>query len=148
MEEDLNLWVPQKQQERGFCFKMLGDIKQISKEYYVSIIFFRIHEVNQHLNCLMSSDMTFPMSINLAVGGAANNSANNTANNNNQQPKDLERQISRLKDQNRLLTEEVSKKSKAMTVLDQEKSALIRDLFQARARLRQAELNEAEATFM
>ena len=100
------------------------------------------------MNCLMSSDMTFPMSINLAVGGAANNSANNTANNNNQQPKDLERQISRLKDQNRLLTEEVSKKSKAMTVLDQEKSALIRDLFQARARLRQAELNEAEATFM
>ena len=96
----------------------------------------------------MSSDMTFPLSINLAVGGAANNSANNTANNNNQQPKDLERQISRLKDQNRLLTEEVSKKSKAMTVLDQEKSALIRDLFQARARLRQAELNEAEATFM
>ena len=95
----------------------------------------------------MSSDMTFPMSINLAVGGAATNSANNTANN-NQQPKDLERQISRLKDQNRLLTEEVSKKSKAMTVLDQEKSALIRDLFQARARLRQAELNEAEATFM
>ena len=100
------------------------------------------------MNCLMSSDMTFPLSINLAVGGAANNSANNTANNNNQQPKDLERQISRLKDQNRLLTEEVSKKSKAMTVLDQEKSALIRDLFQARARLRQAELNEAEATFM
>ena len=96
----------------------------------------------------MSSDMTFPMSINLAVGGAATNCANNTANNNNQLPKDLERQISRLKDQNRLLTEEVSKKSKAMTVLDQEKSALIRDLFQARARLRQAELNEAEATFM
>ena len=48
----------------------------------------------------------------------------------------------------RLLTEEVSKKCTAMTVLDQEKSALIRDLFQARARLRQAELNEAEATFM
>ena len=48
----------------------------------------------------------------------------------------------------RMLTEEVSKKCTAMTVLDQEKSALIRDLFQARARLRQAELNEAEATFM
>ena len=93
----------------------------------------------------MSSDMSFPMSINLAVGGAASASV---ANNNNSQPKDLERQIGRLKDQNRLLTEEVSKKSRAMTVLDQEKSALIRDLFQARARLRQAELNEAEATFM
>ena len=48
----------------------------------------------------------------------------------------------------RLLTDEVSKKCKAISVLDQEKSALIRDLFQARARLRQAELNEAEATFM
>ena len=92
----------------------------------------------------MSSDMSFPMSINLAVGGAASASVAN----NNSQPKDLERQIGRLKDQNRLLTEEVSKKSRAMTVLDQEKSALIRDLFQARARLRQAELNEAEATFM
>ena len=47
-----------------------------------------------------------------------------------------------------MLTDEVSKKCTAMTVLDQEKSALIRDLFQTRARLRQAELNEAEATFM
>merc|ERR550532_2042854 len=104
----------------------------------------RIHEVNQHLNCLMSSDMSFPMSINLAVGGSATAALANT----NRQPQDLERQVGRLKDQNRLLTEEVSKKSRAMTVLDQEKSALIRDLFQARARLRQVELNEAEATFM
>ena len=48
----------------------------------------------------------------------------------------------------RMLTEEVSKKCTAITVLDQENSALIRELFQARARVRQAELNEAEATFV
>ena len=84
------------------------------------------------------------MSINLAVGGSATAALANT----NRHPQDLERQVGRLKDQNRQLTEEVSKKSKAMAVLDQEKSALIRDLFQARARLRQAELSEAEATFM
>ena len=57
----------------------------------------RIHEVNQHLNSLMSSDISFPMSINLAVGGAGTTGASN----NNKHPRDLERQISRLKDQNR-----------------------------------------------
>ena len=57
----------------------------------------RIHEVNQHLNSLMSSDISFPMSINLAVGGAGTAGGSN----NNKQPRDLERQISRLKDQNR-----------------------------------------------
>ena len=58
---------------------------------------FRIHEVNQHLNSLMSSDISFPMSINLAVGGAGTAGGSN----NNKHPRDLERQISRLKDQNR-----------------------------------------------
>lgn len=101
----------------------------------------RIHEVNQHLNSLMSSDISFPMSINLAVSSGGTGGSNKDL-------KDFESQITRLKDQNRLLTDEVSKKCKAISVLDQEKSALIRDLFQARARLRQAELNEAEATFM
>jgi len=101
----------------------------------------RIHEVNQHLNCLMSSDMSFPLSMNLAVGAGGSMTSL-------RDPKEMDRQITRLKEQNRMLTEEVSKKSTAITVLDQEKSALIRELFQARARVRQAELNEAEATFM
>ena len=56
--------------------------------------------------------------------------------------------LSRLKDQNKLLTEEVGKKCTSITVLEQEKSALIRELFQARSRVRQTELNEGEATFM
>eukprot|EP00092_Neocalanus_flemingeri_P017346 GFUD01018761.1.p1 GENE.GFUD01018761.1~~GFUD01018761.1.p1 ORF type:complete len:385 (+),score=132.03 GFUD01018761.1:120-1274(+) len=101
----------------------------------------RIHEVNQHLNCLMSSDMSFPLSMNLAVGAGGSMT-------NLRDPREMDRQITRLKEQNRMLTEEVSKKCTAITVLDQEKSALIRELFQARARARQAELNEAEATFM
>lgn len=99
----------------------------------------RIQEVNQHLNCLMSADMSFPLSINLAVSPPPAQS---------REQLETERQVVRLKEQNRLLTEEVGKKSTAITVLDQEKSALIRELFQSRARVRQAELNEAEATFM
>ena len=43
-----------------------------------------------------------------------------------------EAQVTRLKEQNKLLTEEVSKKAHSITILDQEKSALIRDLFQVR----------------
>ncbi|XP_076868133.1 suppressor APC domain-containing protein 2 isoform X2 [Brachyhypopomus gauderio] len=42
--------------------------------------------------------------------------------------------IQRLKDQNRLLTQEVTEKSERITQLQQEKSALIKQLFEARAR--------------
>ena len=56
----------------------------------------RIHEVNQHLNSLMSSDISFPMSINLAVGSGGSVGVN-------KEQKDLEKQISRLKDQNRFV---------------------------------------------
>ena len=49
----------------------------------------------------------------------------------------------------RLLTEEVGRKSSSISVLDQEKSALIRELFQARSKLRQAEMGgDGEITFM
>ena len=54
----------------------------------------RIHEVNQHLNSLMSSDISFPMSINLAVGSGSSHGQT-------KDQKDLETQVSRLKDQNR-----------------------------------------------
>ncbi|XP_074547235.1 suppressor APC domain-containing protein 2 [Halichoeres trimaculatus] len=42
--------------------------------------------------------------------------------------------IQRLKDQNRLLTQEVTERSERITQLEQEKSALIKQLFEARAR--------------
>jgi len=105
----------------------------------------RIQEVNQHLNCLMASDMSFPLSMNLAVGVGHPGGGGGGGGGRQQ---GLESQVERLKEQNRQLTEEVGAKSQAISILDQEKSALIRDLFQARARVRQAELGEAEATFM
>merc|ERR1740137_365929 len=58
----------------------------------------RIHEVNQHLNCLMSSDMSFPLSMNLAVGAGGSMT-------NLRDPREMDRQITRLKEQNRMLTE-------------------------------------------
>ena len=47
------------------------------------------------------------------------------------------KQVDRLKHQNKMLTEEVSKKSNVITSLEQEKSLLIRQLFEARAGFQQ-----------
>ncbi|XP_044124307.1 suppressor APC domain-containing protein 2 isoform X2 [Bufo gargarizans] len=55
--------------------------------------------------------------------------------------------LNMLKDQNRLLTKEVSDKSDRITQLEQEKSALIKQLFEARARSHQ-ETNPMDSTFM
>jgi len=104
----------------------------------------RMEEVNQHLNCLITADISFPLGMNLALGGRT------SINLSSRETREMERQIVRLKEQNKLLTEEVGKKSTAITVLDQEKGALIRELFQARARVRQAEIGDGngESTFM
>ena len=48
--------------------------------------------MNQHLNSLMSSDISFPMSINLAVGSGGQMTGRDN--------RDAEKQISRLKVQN------------------------------------------------
>ncbi|CAL9683357.1 unnamed protein product [Knipowitschia caucasica] len=55
--------------------------------------------------------------------------------------------IQRLKDQNRLLTQEVSEKSERITQLEQEKSALIKQLFEARARTSQ-DTSALDSTFI
>ncbi|KAK7895376.1 hypothetical protein WMY93_020701 [Mugilogobius chulae] len=55
--------------------------------------------------------------------------------------------IQRLKDQNRLLTQEVSEKSERITQLEQEKSALIKQLFEARARSSQ-DTSTMDSTFI
>jgi len=115
---------------------------EITKEKLVFQIA-RIGEVNQMINSLITEDISFSLGMNLALGDRTsfNISSSNS--------KELERQISRLKDQNKLLTEEVSKKSNAITVLDQEKGALIRELFQARSRHRQDKADyNPEGTFM
>uniref|UniRef100_A0A1A8H8T7 Suppressor APC domain containing 2 n=1 Tax=Nothobranchius korthausae TaxID=1143690 RepID=A0A1A8H8T7_9TELE len=55
--------------------------------------------------------------------------------------------IQRLKDQNRLLTQEVTDKSERITQLEQEKSALIKQLFEARARSTQ-DAGTLDSTFI
>ncbi|XP_075690238.1 suppressor APC domain-containing protein 2 isoform X1 [Rhinoderma darwinii] len=55
--------------------------------------------------------------------------------------------VNMLKEQNRLLTKEVSDKSDRITQLEQEKSALIKQLFEARARSNQ-ETNAMDSTFI
>lgn len=55
--------------------------------------------------------------------------------------------IQRLKDQNRLLTQEVSEKSERITQLEQEKSALIKQLFEARSRSAQ-DTSTLDSTFI
>ncbi|XP_065349882.1 suppressor APC domain-containing protein 2 [Cloeon dipterum] len=73
----------------------------------------RVQEVNRQLAAL--TDPSVPLHMNLAVGTAT------------------ESYISRLKQQNHLLTDEVHKKSEHITALEREKASLIRELFQARA---------------
>uniref|UniRef100_A0A8C8AWQ0 Suppressor APC domain containing 2 n=1 Tax=Otus sunia TaxID=257818 RepID=A0A8C8AWQ0_9STRI len=55
--------------------------------------------------------------------------------------------INMLKEQNRLLTKEVTDKSERITQLEQEKSALIKQLFEARARNNQ-ETSQLDSTFI
>uniref|UniRef100_A0A667Y796 Suppressor APC domain containing 2 n=1 Tax=Myripristis murdjan TaxID=586833 RepID=A0A667Y796_9TELE len=55
--------------------------------------------------------------------------------------------VQRLKDQNRLLTQEVTEKSERITQLEQEKSALIKQLFEARARSTQ-DTSTMDSTFI
>uniref|UniRef100_A0A672IVS3 Suppressor APC domain containing 2 n=1 Tax=Salarias fasciatus TaxID=181472 RepID=A0A672IVS3_SALFA len=55
--------------------------------------------------------------------------------------------IQRLKDQNRLLTQEVTERSERIAQLEQEKSALIKQLFEARARSAQ-DTSTLDSTFI
>ena len=101
-----------------------------------------IQELNQRLSCLALSVRPggFPTHINLQLN---NNGSNATTAISPSKPV-MERQIQRLKDQNRMLTEEVGRKSNHITNLEQEKSALIKQLFQARsaARAHQGHANQ------
>lgn len=84
----------------------------------------RILDANQHLNALIdSSDKGFPTHMNLAVQPPSYEVHQNSI-------------VQRLKEQNHLLTEEVSQKSEVIAQLEREKATLIRELFQARSQHR------------
>ncbi|XP_070845581.1 suppressor APC domain-containing protein 2 isoform X1 [Chaetodon trifascialis] len=93
----------------------------------MNVLIPKLQEVNRCLNDLISCTgmQSFP-------SGAVQTAALPT---NPQPPGPAPPQaIQRLKDQNRLLTQEVTEKSERIAQLEQEKSALIKQLFEARAR--------------
>ncbi len=93
----------------------------------------RILNVNQHLSALYDSERGFPLHMNLAIR-PINTQISARINDGNRQQQFVVNPnvVNRLKEQNRLLTDEVSKKCERITQLEREKSALIRELFQAR----------------
>ncbi|XP_041826467.1 suppressor APC domain-containing protein 2 isoform X2 [Melanotaenia boesemani] len=105
----------------------------------MNILIPQLQEVNRCLNDLIScSGMSFPSS-------GAQTAVLST---NSQPPAPAPPQaIQRLKDQNRLLTQEVTEKSERIAQLEQEKSALIKQLFEARARSAQ-DTSTMDSTFI
>ncbi|XP_068191695.1 suppressor APC domain-containing protein 2 isoform X2 [Antennarius striatus] len=94
----------------------------------MNVLIPKLQEVNRCLNDLIScSGMSFPSSTAPAAGSPANQPPPPG-------PAPPPQAIQRLKDQNRLLTQEVTEKSERIAQLEQEKSALIKQLFEARAR--------------
>ncbi|XP_056875796.1 suppressor APC domain-containing protein 2 isoform X2 [Takifugu flavidus] len=95
----------------------------------MNVLIPKLQEVNRCLNDLITcTGMSFP-------AGATQAAAVST----NPQPPGPggpapPQAIQRLKDQNRLLTQEVTEKSERIAQLEKEKSALIKQLFEARAR--------------
>ncbi|KAK4315825.1 hypothetical protein Pmani_012981 [Petrolisthes manimaculis] len=94
----------------------------------------RIHEVNSHLQALMdASERGLASHINLAIHSASSHPLPQPSSASAGEAEERERMVVRLKEQNHLLTEEVSNKSERITVLEREKAALLRELFQARS---------------
>lgn len=90
----------------------------------------QIFEANQRLTSLVeSSEKGFPLHMNLALRQPQYYPRDKTSTDN---------LSNRIKDQNRLLTDEVGKKSERISQLEQEKAALIRELFQARSHNRRS----------
>ncbi|XP_072309197.1 suppressor APC domain-containing protein 2 [Eucyclogobius newberryi] len=91
----------------------------------MNVLIPKLQEVNRCLSDLITCTGT-PVS----PGGGQTSPVSSSS----QPPPAPPQAIQRLKDQNRLLTQEVSEKSERITQLEQEKSALIKQLFEARAR--------------
>uniref|UniRef100_A0A3Q0STY1 Suppressor APC domain containing 2 n=1 Tax=Amphilophus citrinellus TaxID=61819 RepID=A0A3Q0STY1_AMPCI len=95
----------------------------LSSQSRMNVLIPKLQEANRCLNELISCTGMVSLSFTAALSA------------NSQPPAPAPPQaIQRLKDQNRLLTQEVTEKSERITQLEQEKSALIKQLFEARAR--------------
>ncbi|XP_041094387.1 suppressor APC domain-containing protein 2 [Polyodon spathula] len=106
----------------------------------------KLQDVNRCLGDLMSSSgqpcTSSPSAPNGLAPPAASNPQHTTSSLANPH-----QAINMLKDQNRLLTKEVTDKSERITQLEQEKSALIKQLFEARARSNH-ETSALDSTFI
>uniref|UniRef100_A0A3Q3RCR0 Suppressor APC domain-containing protein n=1 Tax=Monopterus albus TaxID=43700 RepID=A0A3Q3RCR0_MONAL len=116
--------VAERQRQVGqtsHCMDFFTDVSQSR----MNVLIPKLQEVNRCLSDLISSTgMSFPSS-------SAQPAVLST---NFQPPAPAPPQaFQRLKDQNRLLTQEVTEKSERIAQLEQEKSALIKQLFEARA---------------
>ncbi|XP_072529437.1 suppressor APC domain-containing protein 2 [Salminus brasiliensis] len=101
------------------------DFMTESSQSRLNVLLPKLQEVNRCLNDLIScSGMSFP----------SPSTQPSSISPNVQTVPAPPQAIQRLKDQNRLLTQEVTEKSERITQLEQEKSALIKQLFEARAR--------------
>ncbi|XP_046997370.1 suppressor APC domain-containing protein 2 isoform X1 [Schistocerca americana] len=95
----------------------------------------RVLEVNRHLATLTESWERggLPLHMNLAVHHTSPPSH------------DI---LARLKQQNHLLTEEVSRKSERITILEREKASLMRELYQTRSQGRRGKDTQDDTAFM
>ncbi|KAE8285031.1 Suppressor APC domain-containing protein 2 [Larimichthys crocea] len=105
----------------------------------MNVLIPKLQEVNRCLNDLIScTGMSFPSSTAQTAALSANAQPPGPA---------PPQAIQRLKDQNRLLTQEVTERSERIAQLEQEKSALIKQLFEARARSAQ-DTSTMDSTFI
>nr|CAG4637145.1 EOG090X08VB [Ceriodaphnia reticulata]SVE73033.1 EOG090X08VB [Ceriodaphnia reticulata] len=94
----------------------------------------RIEEVSRQLIMLIeNADRGFPAHMNLALAdrNKISKAPGEATDENNEE--EVNRIFRRLKSQNHQLTEEVGRKSERITMLEKEKSSLIRELFQVRS---------------
>ncbi|XP_075230065.1 suppressor APC domain-containing protein 2 [Lycorma delicatula] len=97
----------------------------------------RVLEVNRHLATLTDCGERggLPLHMNLAI---------NHHHHHHHLSHTSPHVLSRLKQQNHLLNEELSKKSERITLLEREKASLIRELFQSRAQIRKTDQQQQQ----
>ncbi|XP_078498173.1 suppressor APC domain-containing protein 2 [Lissotriton helveticus] len=111
-----------------------------NQSYLNNLLLPKLQEVNRCLRDLVSTTGKHKSGSSSAINGTAVASPTFTT-------VGQQQSINMLKEQNRLLTKEVTDKSDRITQLEQEKSALIKQLFEARARSAQ-DSSQLDSTFI
>ncbi|XP_076320963.1 suppressor APC domain-containing protein 2-like isoform X4 [Tachypleus tridentatus] len=118
--------MPYFSQTSSANFEYSTDAYQERQNFQMS----RIFEVNQHIAALTeSTEKEIPLHMHVALCQPATFRR--------MQQDSTQSTIQKLKEQNKMLTQEVSKRSEHITRLEREKSSLIRELFQAKTQYHQ-----------